>query len=164
MQVPVPPNETPEAVTSVFATVTGLLSAYGWTILFLVVVLNLLWSHFYPKYKQWKEKQEDQKQEEEYKKNPEIFLQREEGLQRARQRLLEKHEELDREHAEKMRLAEERKRQEKIEQYERLQGKSMIKPNEKKSLRNPDYNPLTGSGAGCSYRPSRRDLGGAGGG
>ena len=161
----VPPNETPKGIVSIFDQVTGLLSAYGWTILFFAVVLNLLWSHFYPKFKKWKEKQEDQKQEEEYKKNPELLLAREEALQKARQKLQEQHDYLSRIFEEKKKLIEEQKRQEKIENYERLmQGKSMIKPSDNKNVRGPDYNPLMGSGGSCGFRPSRRDMGGAGGG
>lgn len=57
-----------------FFLVTGVLATYGWTILFFVVVLNLLWSHFYPKYKNWRDKQEDEKKEEEYKKSRYIYL------------------------------------------------------------------------------------------
>lgn len=45
-----------------------------------------------------------------------------------------------------------------------LQGKSLSKPEEKPGLRRPDYNPLMGSGGSCGYRPSRRGVGGSGGG
>lgn len=161
----VPPNETPEAVVSLFDTVTGLLSAYGWTILFFLVILNLLWSHFYPKYKKWKAKKDDETREEEYRRNPDLLLAREEALQKVRQKMQEAHDELAKQHDEKMKLVEERKRQEKIEKHERMQkGKSMITPEESSNLRRPDYNPLGGSGGSCSYRPSRRGMGGGGGG
>ncbi|XP_035209072.1 selenoprotein S-like [Stegodyphus dumicola] len=159
----VPPNETPEPVKSLFDSVTGLLAAYGWSILFFLVIANLLWSHFYPKYKKWREKVEDQEKEAEYEQNPDLIISRQEALALARQRLQEQHDRLAREYAEKMKEKEEKKRKEKIEAYERMmQGKS--KSVQPQTLRGSDYNPLTGSGGGsCSYRPARQRGGGGGG-
>jgi len=162
MEVPI--NKTPDAVVSVFEIVTGLFSAYGWTILFVAVILNLLWSHLAPKYREWKRKKLERKELEEYKKNPDLLLAREEALQKSRQKLQEKHDALAREYEEKKKLEEEKKRQEKIENYERLmQGKSKLKPADNSSLRG-EYNPLTGIGGGSSgYRPTRRQPGSGGG-
>ncbi|GBN65826.1 hypothetical protein AVEN_143880-1 [Araneus ventricosus] len=97
----VPPNPTPDPVQSVFDQVTGILSNYGWTILFIVVVANLLWSHFYPKFKKWRERVEEQEKEAEYKKDPSLIIAREERLCKARQRMAEEHERLALEHEEK---------------------------------------------------------------
>ncbi|GIX85933.1 uncharacterized protein CEXT_768301 [Caerostris extrusa] len=64
----VPPNPTSDPVQSIFDKITEVLSAYGWTILFFVVVANLIWSHLYPKYKKWRERQENEERDAQYKK------------------------------------------------------------------------------------------------
>ncbi|KAG8193645.1 hypothetical protein JTE90_024009 [Oedothorax gibbosus] len=152
-------NPTPEPVQSFFDQAIGLLSAYGWTILFVVVVANLLWSHFYPKYRRWRERQEDQRQEAEYKRDPSLIIARDEAMSRARQRLQEEHDRLAQEFLAKEKEKEEKKRQEKLALMESLAyGKP--KPSSGNTtgggLRQ-EYNPLMGGGGGfCGYRPSRR--------
>ncbi|KAF8777707.1 selenoprotein S-like [Argiope bruennichi] len=160
----VPPNPTPDPVQSVFDQVTGILSNYGWTILFILIVLNLLWSHFYPKYKKWQERVEEQEKEAEYKKDPSRIIAREEAMARARQRMAEEHERLAREYEEKMKEKERKKREEKLAEMESLvYGKP--KPSKNSSALRQDYNPLMGGGSSSScYRPSRRGGPGGGGG
>lgn len=165
----IPENKTPEAVTSILNSVLAFISSYGWTIVFIFVVANLLWSHFQPKWRQWRARQLQQLQDMEYHRNPDLLIEREEAVARSRQRLQEEHDSLARQYAEKQKEVEEKKRREKIEQWEKLQhGKSgKDKANQSQSgssssLRG-NYNPLVGSGGGVCYRPSRRG-GGAGGG
>jgi len=161
-----PPDETPDPVQNIIGKATGFLSTYGWSCLFVVIVANLIWSHFYPKYKKWREKLENEKLEAEYQNDPSRLIAREEAMALARQRLQEKHDKLAREYEEKMREKEEKKRQEKLEAMENLMRGKSTKPkasNESQNLRQ-EYNPLTGSSGGsCSFRPSSR-RGGAGGG
>ncbi|XP_054717740.1 selenoprotein S-like [Uloborus diversus] len=160
----VPPNATPEPVENLFTTILSLLSAYGWTILFVIVVLNLLWSHFHPKYKKWRDQKEDREKEQVLQQNPELILERQEALARARQKLQEEHDRLNKEYEEKIRQKEEMKRQEKIANFERIMGKQNTTGGNDKSLnlRRNDYAPLMGSGPTCSYRPSRRGTSGGG--
>ncbi|XP_071041324.1 selenoprotein S isoform X4 [Parasteatoda tepidariorum] len=113
----IPVDEKPAIERNTFEIVTEFLSTYGWTCLFIVVVLNLIWSHFYPKYKKWQERQEDQRKEAEYKKDPTRLIEREEAMQLARRKLQEKHDQLAQEHAEKMRLKEEQKRKKELKQW-----------------------------------------------
>uniref|UniRef100_A0A224Z8E2 Selenoprotein S n=1 Tax=Rhipicephalus zambeziensis TaxID=60191 RepID=A0A224Z8E2_9ACAR len=109
------------------------------------------------------------------------FVKRQEALERARQRMQEKQNALAEKQKEKMAQLEEQKRQEKIKNWEQLQqglglgsklratssNESSAEPNSlsrrprrsedsSDRLRNSDYNPLTGSSGGSSYRPDRR--------
>lgn len=109
------------------------------------------------------------------------FVKRQEALERARQRMQEKQDALAEKQKEKMAQLEEQKRQEKIKNWEQLQqglglgsklratstNESSAEPNRvsrrprgsqdsSDRLRNSDYNPLTGSSGGSSYRPERR--------
>ncbi|XP_042906610.1 selenoprotein S isoform X1 [Parasteatoda tepidariorum] len=161
----IPVDEKPAIERNTFEIVTEFLSTYGWTCLFIVVVLNLIWSHFYPKYKKWQERQEDQRKEAEYKKDPTRLIEREEAMQLARRKLQEKHDQLAQEHAEKMRLKEEQKKKERIEAMENLMKGKSTKPkpkDESQSLR-PEYNPLMGGSSSSScFRPTRRGTSGGG--
>lgn len=161
----VPQNDTPDPVQSVFDLVIGLLSTYGWTILFFVVVFNLLWSHLYPKFQKWQEKREELAQEAEYKRDPSYVIARDEAMSKARQKMQEENDKLTEEFMAKMKEKEEKKRQEKIEAMEKLLHGKPKEPstNSSQSLRQ-EYNPLMGSGGGGSsgFRPSRREVGGGG--
>lgn len=112
----------------------------------------------------------------------ESFVQRQEAMERARRRMQEQQDALAAKQKEKMAQLEEQKRQEKINNWEQLQqGRGLgsklrnnacaeesaasssgltrrPKGNYDSSdrLRGTDYNPLTGSSGGSSYRPERR--------
>ncbi|GFQ64787.1 uncharacterized protein TNCT_85201 [Trichonephila clavata] len=158
----VPPNPTSDPVQSIFDQITGVLSAYGWTILFILVVANLIWSHLYPKYRRWRERLEEQEMEAEYKKDPSRIIARDEAMARARQKMQEEHDRLAQEHEEKMKEKERQKREEKLAAMESLaHGKP--KPSNNSSSLRQEYNPLMGTGGSSScYRPPRRGASGGG--
>lgn len=158
----IPENKTPEAVTSILNSVLAFISFYGWTIVFIFVVANLLWSQFRPKWRQWRARRQQLQLDMEYHRNPDLLIAREEAVARSRQRLQEEHDVLSRQHAEKVKELEEKKRREKIEQWEKVQRVKLTNDTARQSQSGPSsglrgsYNPLTGSGGGACYRPSRR--------
>lgn len=110
----------------------------------------------------------------EYHKNPDKILERERAVDSARLRMQEDYNKRAQLHAEKIKEMEEKKRQDRIEDWDRHQRgegyrnktklniasepstSTTAKASGKPRLR-PEYNPLTGEGGGSSrYRPDRR--------
>ncbi|XP_078655772.1 selenoprotein S-like [Branchiostoma floridae x Branchiostoma belcheri] len=170
-------SQDPTIVQDTYKIVRGLLTQYGWLVLFVIVVLMYLKSKLNPYIEQYRRKRENATNQAAY--NPDVALSRQEAMEQARLRMQEKQDALAAQYAEELRKREEAKREEKIEEWEKLQqgkgyhsktrvqtddasGQSKPKPQPKKRLRD-GFNPMTGEGGGsCRWRPSPR--GGARGG
>jgi len=161
----------PLAVTSVF----GIISSYGWHVVVLSILGMIVYQKMKPKIQNWQE----QREAAEYHKNPDKVLARERAIDAARLKLQEQYNQRAQEAAivqeEKHKQLEEKKRREKIEDWERhergegyrnrtkapeasptSEEAAVLKPKNKARLR-PEYNPMTGEGGGSSrYVPSRR--------
>ncbi|CAL9701301.1 unnamed protein product [Knipowitschia caucasica] len=154
------------------ATVQEVLSLYGWYLLAATALFYLLIQYIVKK-----SQSEDGTRSAPQLSHQDALLvaKRQEALEAARMRMQE---ELDAKAAifkEKQKQQEEEKRRQKIEVWESMkQGKSckgnasqsteedlsttvVKRKTDKKPLRSPDYNPLSGDGGGaCAWRPGRR--------
>ncbi|XP_078572911.1 selenoprotein S-like [Branchiostoma floridae x Branchiostoma japonicum] len=171
-------QKDPTIVQDTYKIVRGLLTQYGWLVLFVIIVLMYLKSKLNPYLEQYRRKRENATSQASY--NPDVALSRQEAMEQARLRMQQRQDALAAQYAEEQRKREEAKRQEKIDEWEKLQkgkgyhsktkghqtneasGESKPKPQPKKRLRD-GFNPMTGQGGGSSrWRPSPR--GGARGG
>ncbi|XP_028400179.1 uncharacterized protein LOC114523452 isoform X1 [Dendronephthya gigantea] len=147
-------NETPEFVSTAINSVLLFLEKYGWFVVFGILAAVFIWSLLEPYWRKWRD--EWNKKIEEANLDPARLARSLEKMEHARKQMQEKVDASAVEQAEKMKKVEAQKRKEKIENYE----------NEKKgrsrTRRNADYNPLTGSSSGPSYRPSGRGNTGGG--
>lgn len=179
--------QAPVAVSQLIYTVTSLVASYGWYVVGASFLGYFLWIRLRPKVEQWKEQRERDQDAAELHKNPDKILARERAIDAARLRMQEEYDRCAVAHAEKVKENEEKKRQERIEDWERHErgegyrnksrytaspsvgstspatpSASNSKPSGKPKLR-PEYNPLTGQGSGvCRYRPDRRGPSGGG--
>lgn len=137
-----------------------------------------------PKWEEFKRRREEEAEIAAIKKNPDLYRERMEAVERARQRMQEQYDMAAQELKEKEAAKEEAKRQEKIQEWENFKdGKGYRNKSDKyknnnepttesgqtlggkkKSTLRPDYNPLMGnsSGPSCTYRPGRRGASGGG--
>lgn len=158
-------------------TVTEFLQAYGWFIVLAILVGLWLKNKLSPKLEKIRQKIETGREK---KIDNETAQARLEAMEAARRRMQQQLDEQAQRHAEKMKEKEEEKRQQKIQEWDdHLQGKgyrnkhkikeaeeapkTIIKKS-KNTLRKPDYNPLMGDGASCSWRPGGNRGGARGGG
>ncbi|KAL3225970.1 hypothetical protein MRX96_025315 [Rhipicephalus microplus] len=169
-----------EPEPSLFGIVLNFISANGWFITFGLIGLYVLYQKL-GSYLPTMSRASPPTQQAYAPSEADEFVKRQEALARARQRMQEKQNELAEKQKEKMAQLEEQKRQEKIKNWEQLQQglglgsklratssndssseASGLSRRPKRSegssdrLRNSDYNPLTGSSGGSSYRPERR--------
>jgi len=123
-------------------------------------------------YSAWQEGRRAAAEIAQQKKNPDLYRDKMEAMDRARARQQALHEAAAREHAEKVKAKEDEKKAEKLKQMESLQkGKGYYNKSEQKTsssnkLKNDDYSPLMGGGSGSSgacFRPSQRGPAGGGG-
>jgi len=122
-------------------------------------------------YTAWQEGRRSAAEIADQKKNPDLYREKMEAMERARARQQQLHEAAAREHAEKIKAKEDEKRAEKVKQMENLQsGKGYYNKSEQKTsskkLKNDDYSPLMGNGGSSEacFRPSRRGPAAGGGG
>jgi len=171
----IPQNKDPEFFGDLLSNGTYILSTYGWFILAGVCLLLYIKSSLEPKLKKMKEKREEM---EYLNVDPETARKQFEARERAFNRLQEEHSAKVDKFKEEQTLKEEKKRAEKIEEWEKHQrgggyhSKSKTcdeaqnqseaaKPKPRTSTyRAPDYNPLVGGSSGPGYRPARRTGGG----
>lgn len=172
-------NSTPTFLVDTFYLGVGLLERYGWLILIGLVILVFLWSKLKPYWKELQNKWERQQEIANF--DPIKAARQQESMENARRRLQEKQDAKAAKFMEDQKLADETRRKEKIEDWDRHQeGKGYrtkrykspedseqsspsSKPKKpKKPLRKSDYSPLSGGGSGFSYRPPRRGAGGGG--
>lgn len=171
-------NETPLFLSNIVSQGISYLESYGWFVLFGIIIFYFLYEKYASRFSQWKQRQQNLKEDEERKKNPDITYEMQVLVEQARTRLQEKVRADSIKKKAEQEQKEEEKRKKRIEEWEAHQeGKGYyskykakdennekhenIKPKNKEKLRKPDYNPLTGSSGGsCSYRPGRRMGGG----
>jgi len=169
----VPVNQNPEVLTKNYDLVTGFLSTYGWIVLISAAVLYYLWKN---RIQPAMSKLHASSQLSAHKKYDSSEIERRQmAMDAHRKRLQDEHDRKAAEHAVKQAELEERKRQEKLEDWDRHQAglgyRSKVKkaeteqpatviPKNKKRLRDADYNPLMGGetsgGDSSGWRPARR--------
>ncbi|XP_052804079.1 selenoprotein S-like [Mya arenaria] len=166
-------NDNP--LSGPFNLVLGYLQAYGWILVFGVIVCLYLKSRLTPALQRYKENLQETIERKKF--DPEQASSREAAREAARQRMQEQLDAQAARHAEQMKEKEEEKRKQKIQDWEgHLEGRgyrSKVKPKEEKDvpkplkpgqkskpLRSPDFNPLAGDGASCAWRPGQRRGGG----
>lgn len=160
---------------------TNFIASNGWFITFGLIGLYVLYTKLGSYIPSWKRTSPPPPQQNFGPAEAESFVQRQEAMERARRRMQEVQDALAEKQKEKMAQLEEQKRQEKIDNWEQLQqGRGLgsklrntcteesaasssgltrrPKGNYDSSdrLRGTDYNPLTGSSGGSTYRPDRR--------
>lgn len=161
----------PWLITQIFTLLMVTISSYGWYCLIAGIAVAILFRKYSPALQSWQRKREEEQEAALYHKNPDIVLAREAALEASRMRMQQEYERNSREAAEKQRIKDEQKRQEKIEVYEAQQrgegGRTLrsrpetgapkhTKTDKKKSTFRQDYNPLLGDGGSCGWRPERR--------
>lgn len=172
-------NSTPTFLVDTFYLGVGFLERYGWLIVIGLVILVFLWSKLKPYWKELQNKWERQQEIANF--DPIKAASQQERMEDARRRLQEKQDAKAAKFMEDQRVADEARRREKIEDWDRhqegkgyrtkrykcpedsAQSSTSSQPKKpKKPLRKSDYNPLSGNGGGFSYRPPRRGAGGGG--
>ncbi|XP_045136799.1 selenoprotein S A-like [Portunus trituberculatus] len=179
-------QKNPTLVTSLVTKVLSFLIGYGWYVVGFMLVGFIAWNHLEPKIKRWLKKREDDQEAAEYHKNPDILLSRHQALDAARQKMQEQYNKVASDSLEKRKVREEKMREDKIAEWERMQsGKgnrlkdkssasvsdtkktnsssAKDKPAAKPRMR-PEYNPLTGDAgaSSCRWRPTSRGASGGG--
>lgn len=172
---PVLKNETPAAVSDAVVNVVLFLEKYGWFVILVAIISVLIWSKLEPYWRKWKQKRDKQF---EAAIDPNKLAKCQESLEVSRRRMQENLDAKAKEFAEKKRELEAQKRQENIDDWEMHQqgrgykskhakndggkpSQNQVKPKKSDRLRtSEDYNPLSGSSSGSSFRPNRRNTGG----
>ncbi|XP_065176316.1 selenoprotein S-like [Sycon ciliatum] len=165
-------DSTMASIYSVISSPFVFLQAYGWVVVGIILVCYLIWTRvrerFYELYDRTMEKREAANMD------PSVAAARQEAQAAARDRMQRDLDEKAQLYAEKQKADEERKRQEKIEDWDRHQRgegyrNRVKKPDEagaqppkgakKRTLRDSDYNPLTGDSSGGGGGGFRRASG-----
>lgn len=172
-------NTTPEGVSYGLSTASEFVATYGWYILFGVIGLVYINSWLDTRLQGWKKQRKQESDLNSYNANE--VLQRQEAMERARQRLQAKYDAETEEYAQKQKEKEEEKRKEEIEDWERHQkglgyksktkaakeaeqaeARGVTRQDKPKKKLREDYNPLWG-GQGSGFRPAARPSRGGGG-
>ncbi|XP_042209927.1 selenoprotein S A-like [Homarus americanus] len=176
-------QQSPWFLSYLITKVIAAIASNGWYALGFLLLGYILWRIVEPKFQLWLKKQKEYQEYAEYHKDPDTVLARERALDEARKRMQEKYNEEAQIKAAKFLEQEEKRRLERIEEWERhkrgegywnknrsgasgtspaAQGNtSSDKPSGKPRLR-PEYNPLSGDGIGETrgWRPQRSLSGG----
>lgn len=184
-------QQNPWVITQVFTSVVTLIASNGWYALGLLIVAYLIWIKIQPKVASWLKKRENDREAAAYHKDPDKFLAKERAIDAARQRMQERYNQSAASWAEKQKEKEEKRRQERIEGWERnnveagqrigsrpnataaptapaATASGSTSNNKKKSGKaklKPEYNPMAGDvggGGSCRWRPDRRGPSGGG--
>lgn len=165
-------NETPVFLVDAFRWGILIIQNYGWFIVAGVLLLIYIKNKLAPTLSAMQRRKEEQQY---LNIDPETARRRQEAMEQSRRRMQEEHDAKAALVKEQQKLREEQKRREKIEDWERHQrgggyrskiksqdeepnssSQVPIKPKPKTTYRSNDYNPLTGTSAGASFRPPRR--------
>ncbi|KAL4096602.1 hypothetical protein QTP88_021522 [Uroleucon formosanum] len=145
-----------ESITGYLWSFLGFIQNNGWYFLAFIILLTYLVPKLWPHYLKWLERRAVAAYDANIKKNPDLFKQKQEELQRARVKFQEEYEKKA-----KIALEKQKEKEKKLLEEKRallnngMAGMSMNSSgNSKKSK--PDYKPLMGSGSGSNYRPPRR--------
>ncbi|NP_001233073.1 uncharacterized protein LOC100164046 [Acyrthosiphon pisum] len=153
-----------EEEISYFQSITGYLWSFlefvqnnGWYFLAFIILLAYLVPKLWPHYLKWSEQRAVAAYDADIKKNPDLFKQKQEELQRARVKFQEEYEKKA-----KIALEKQKEKEKKLlEEKQALLNNGMaagqsMNSSEKSKNSKPDYKPLMGSGSGSNYRPPRR--------
>ncbi|CAH1724379.1 selenoprotein S-like [Aphis gossypii] len=128
----------------------------GWYILAFIILLAYLVSKLWPRYLKWSEQRAVAAYDADIKKNPDLYKQKQEELQKARAKFQEEYEKKAKLALEKQKEKEKKILEEKQALLNNGTDGQSINSSEKPKKSKPDYNPLMGSGSGSNYRPPRR--------
>lgn len=150
-------NLVDQYANKVIGTVLVWLSSYGWTILIGSVIIVAVYRRYIrAAIDKRLAKNDEQEYLEMYHKDPETEKRHKDMMISARMQLQDAYETQSRISAEKQKEKEEKIKAERLNQL-RSSGVGECLGGKKTSEKwKPDYNPLTGSGGGSSYRPPRR--------
>ncbi|XP_068201370.1 selenoprotein S-like [Palaemon carinicauda] len=184
-------QQNPWFISQVITSVTSAIETNGWYILGILIVCYAATIKLQPVISAWRRKRDEAEELAAVHKDPDKYLARELAIDKVRQNLQEKYNQKVEQWAEKQKELEEKKRREKIEDWERHErgegyrnksrhtatpaaaptasastsasGTTSDKKNGKPKLR-PEYNPMTGDigGGPCRWRPDRRGPSGGG--
>lgn len=168
-------QNNPWFLSQVVFFVTSFVVQNGWLCVGLAIACYYLWTKFQPKVQELKARRERDNEAAEYHKDPDKFMAKERAIAAARQRMQDDYNKKSEQNLEELKLREEQKRQQKLEEYAHLPAGRRInetnnsassntvtkkKDTGKPKLR-PEYNPLMSDTSSSSgFRPSRRTGGG----
>jgi len=171
-------QNNPWFLSQVVFYVTSFIVQNGWFCVGLAIAGYYLWSKFQPKVQELKARRERDNEAAEYHKDPDKFIAKERAIAAARQRMQEEYNKKSEENLELLKLREEQKRQQKLEETAHLpvgrrinetnnsasaSSNTVNKKDKGKPKLRPEYNPLMGdysSSSSSGWRPSRRTGGG----
>jgi len=164
-------NETPDFLIGAYQWGVMVIQSYGWFIVAAILLLIYLKKRFEPTLSAMHRRKEDQQY---LNIDPETARKRQEAMEQSRRRMQEEHDAKTALAKEQQKLREEQKRKEKIEDWDKHQrgggyrskiksvdeepssSQGQPKPKPKTTYRSDDYNPLTGTSSGATFRPPRR--------
>lgn len=144
-----------QSITDYLWNILGFVQNNGWYFLAFIILLAYLVPKLWPHYLKWLEQRAVAAYDADIKKNPDLFKQKQEELQKARAKFQEEYEKKAKIALEKQKEKEKKILEEKRALLNNGTGQS-INSSEKPKKSKPDYNPLMGSGSGSNYRPPRR--------
>lgn len=142
-----------ESITDYLWNFLGFVQNNGWYFLAFIILLAYLFPKLWPHYLKWLEQRAVAAYDADIKKNPDLFKQKQEELQKARVKFQEEYEKNA-----KIALEKQKEKERKLLEEKRAllnngtAGQSINRSKNSKT----DYNPLMGSGSGSNYRPPRR--------
>ncbi|XP_050428257.1 uncharacterized protein LOC126838139 isoform X2 [Adelges cooleyi] len=145
-----------EEAPTMFESVLGFIENQGWYILGFIALFAYIVTKLWPYYEKWSLQRRETSYEAELKKNPDLYKQKQEELQKARAKFQE-----DYENKAKIALEKQKEKEQKllVEKQAKLNNTAAgytLNDSGKSKPYKPDYNPLMGSGHGSNYRPPRR--------
>lgn len=168
-------QNNPWFISQVVFYITSFVVQNGWFCIGLAIAGYYLWSKFQPKVQELKARRERDNEAAEYHKDPDKFIAKERAIAAARLRMQEEYNKKSEQHLEVLKLREEQKRQQKLEESAHLPAGRRInetnnsaststatkKQDKGKPKLRPEYNPLMSDYSSSSgWRPSRRTGGG----
>jgi len=170
-------QNNPWFLSQIVYYVIAFVTQNGWLCVGLTIACYYIWTRFQPKVQELKARRERDNEAAEYHKNPDMFIAKERAIAAARQRMQEEYNRKSEQRLEEVKLREEQKLQQRVEENSQLAGGAARKLNEtnntaslnkvnkdkdkgKPRLR-PEYNPLMSDYSSSSgWRPSRSTGGG----
>ncbi|XP_025195415.1 selenoprotein S-like [Melanaphis sacchari] len=149
-------EEVTESITDYIWNFFKFVQNNGWYFMAFLILLAYLVPKLWPHYLKWLEQRAVAAYDADIKKNPDLYKQKQEELQKARAKFQEEYEKKA-----KIALEKQKEKEKKILEEKQallnngITGQSM-NSSEKSKKSKPDYNPLMGSGSGSNYRPPRR--------
>jgi len=168
-------QNNPWFLSQIVYYVIAFVTQNGWFCVGLTIACYYIWTKFQPKVQELRARREQDNEAAEYHKNPDKFIAKERAIAAARQRMQEEYNRKSEQHLEEVKLREEQKLQQRVEENSQLAGGAARKLNETnntaslnkinktkgKARLRPEYNPLMSDYSSSSgWRPSRSTGGG----